>query len=168
MVARLTAIDWTDYATGDKNAASRTLLMREYLRRAALWVEYLGGSERWPFLDIAERVTPAIRADPELLEHLDKFTEENVPEYIARRMCRAAVQWAQLRESSGLQLPDLPDPYEPLVVLYERGGVFFVENGVADFELRRVPLRTWQANLASEPIVEIDPAVLDAVDEGAS
>jgi hypothetical protein len=67
-----------------------------------------------------------------------------------------------------LQLPDLPDPYEPLVVLYERGGVFFVENGVADFELRRVPLRTWQANLASEPIVEIDPAVLDAVDEGAS
>jgi hypothetical protein len=52
-------------------------------------------------------------------------------------------------------------------VLYERGGVFFVENGVADFELRRVPLRTWQANLAPEPVVEVDQAVLDAVDAEA-
>jgi len=43
--------------------------------------------------------------------------------------------------------------------------VFFVENGVADFEMRRVPLRTWQANLTPEPVVEIDQAVLDAANE---
>ncbi|MFH8339955.1 hypothetical protein [Streptomyces sp. AM6-12] len=53
-------------------------------------------------------------------------------------------------------------------MLYERGGVFFVENGVADFELRRVPLRTWQDNLAPEPIVELDPAMLDDVDREAN
>jgi hypothetical protein len=165
MVDRLTAIDWADYATGDKNAASRTLLMREFLRRAALWVDHLGGSERWPFFDIAERVDSSVRADPGLLERLDEFTNANVPEFIARRMCRAAVHWAELRESTEVTLPDLPDPYEPLIVLYERGGVFFVENGVADFEMRRVPLRTWQANLAPEPVVEIDQAVLDAANE---
>ncbi|MYR89602.1 hypothetical protein GTY41_32995 [Streptomyces sp. SID685] len=58
MVNRLTAINWADYAAGDRNVASRTLLMREFLRRAALWVEYLGGSEHWPFFDIAERIGP--------------------------------------------------------------------------------------------------------------
>ncbi|MGW4885301.1 hypothetical protein [Streptomyces murinus] len=168
MVNRLTAINWADYATGDRNAASRTLLMREFLRRAALWVEYLGGSGRWPFFDIAERIDPSTRADPGLIERLDEFTSGNVPEFIARRMCRAAVHWAELRQSTKVELPDLLDPYEPLVVLYERGGVFFVENGVADFELRRVPLRDWQANLAPEPIVEIDPAVLDDVDREAN
>jgi hypothetical protein len=139
MVDRLTAIDWADYAAGDKNAAaSRTLLLREFLRRAALWVEYLSGSERWPFFDIAERVDSSVRADPGLLKRLDEFTNGKVPEFIARRMCRAAVHWTELRESIEVTLPDLPNPYEPLVVLYERGGVFFVENGVADFELRRV------------------------------
>jgi hypothetical protein len=164
MVNRLTAINWTDYATGDKNAASRTLLMREFLRRAALWVDFLGGTERWPFFDMAERVDPSVRADRSLIERLDEFADENIPEFIARRMCRATVHWAELQESTQVRLPDLPNPYEPLVVLYERGGVFFVENGVADFELRRVPLRTWQANLAPEPIVEINTAVLDALD----
>ncbi|MYR89601.1 hypothetical protein GTY41_32990 [Streptomyces sp. SID685] len=74
----------------------------------------------------------------------------------------------RLDEFTKVELPDLLDPYEPLVVPYERGGVFFVENGVADFELRRVPLRDWRANPAPEPIVEIDPAVLDDVDREAN
>ncbi|GHF42125.1 hypothetical protein GCM10010359_50760 [Streptomyces morookaense] len=36
VMERLLAIDWADYAAGDRNAASRALLMREYLRRAAV------------------------------------------------------------------------------------------------------------------------------------
>ncbi len=120
MVDRLTVINWTDYATGDKHEASRTLLMREFLRRTALWVHFLGGTERWPFFNIAERIDPSVRADPGLIERLNEFTEENIPEFIARRMCRAAVHWAELQDSTQVRLPDLPDPYEPLVVLYER------------------------------------------------
>ncbi|WP_437112455.1 hypothetical protein [Streptomyces cinnamoneus] len=165
MMNRLTAINWTDYAAGDRHAVSRTLLMREFLRRAALWVEYLGGSDRWPFIDIAERVDPSVRADEQLIEQLDEFMSDHVPEYNARRACRAAVHWEMLREHTQVGLPDLEDPYEPLIVLYERGGVFFVENGVADFEqLRRVPLRSWQANVATDPIVQLDRSVLDALD----
>ncbi len=167
MVDRLTAINWTDYATGDKHEASRTLLMREFLRRTALWVNFLGGTERWPFFDVAERIDPSVRADPGLIKRLKDFTEENIPEFIARRMCRAAVHWAELQDCTQARLPDLPDPYEPLVVLYERGGVFFVENGVADFASRRVPLRTWRAHLSRAPIVQVDPLVLDAADREA-
>lgn len=165
MMTRLTAINWTDYEAGDRHAVSRTLLMREFLRRAALWVEHLGGSDRWPFLDIAERIDPSVRADEKIIEQLEEFMSDHVPEYNARRVCRAAVHWATLRESTHLELPDLDDPYEPLIMLYERGGVFFVENGVADFEqLRRVPLRSWQANVAREPVVQLDRSVLDALD----
>ncbi|MFI9308352.1 hypothetical protein [Streptomyces triculaminicus] len=167
MSDRLMAIDWMDYAAAERHALSRALLMREFLRRSALWVEYLGGGDRWPFIDFAECVDPSVRADEGLMERLDAFTSANVPDIRARRMCRAATRWTAIRDETQVRLPDLEDPYAPLVMLYERGGAFWVENGVADFELRRVPLRTWQANVSPEPVVPLDRAALDALDSEA-
>lgn len=168
MVDRLMAIDWMDYAAADRHSLSRVLLMREFLRRSAAWVDYLGGSDTWPFIDLAERLDPSVHIDEHLVQQLDEFISENVPEFRARKMCHAAARWAALREQTQVELPDLPDPYEPLVVLYERGGVFSIENRVADFELRRVPLRTWQANVSPEPVIQLDRAVLDARDSEAN
>ncbi|UGY93034.1 hypothetical protein [Streptomyces gobiensis] len=168
MVERLVAIDWTDWDTADDHAVSRSMLLREYLRRAALWVQELGGTDEWPFFDIAERIDPSVPSDQELIDRLEKFTSENVPGLTTRKMCRAAVNWAALQEVAHPRLGELDDPYEPLVMLYARGGGFTVENGVADFLFVPVPLGTWQEHVAEKPVVALDPAMLDALDAESS
>ncbi|MGW2255974.1 hypothetical protein ACWCXH_38400 [Kitasatospora sp. NPDC001660] len=62
-------------------------------------------------------------------------------------------------------MPDLPDPYEPLLLMLERGGWcgLVIENRVADFAIVRVPLGTWHDHLSTEPVVSLDRATLDAL-----
>ena len=43
--ARLRRVDWSTFG---ERTGSRVALMREYLRRSALWSEALGCPERWP------------------------------------------------------------------------------------------------------------------------
>ncbi|MEV5592891.1 hypothetical protein [Streptomyces sp. NPDC052496] len=175
MVDRLLAIDWRDEEAEFEHSASRARLLREYLRRTALWVQELqkgddrpffdvSQSDRWPFFDLAKRVDPSVRADEGLSQRLDDFIDEHVPGALAARLCRAALNWASISRDSLGKLPELPDPFEPLVVLFERGGGFWVENGFVDFVAYRVRLATWQEHLAAAPLTSLDPASLDALD----
>ena len=52
---RLLAINWTPIEGGQK---SHVALIREYLRRAALWAKSLQATEYWPFFDVANFLAP--------------------------------------------------------------------------------------------------------------
>ncbi|MFH8374006.1 hypothetical protein [Streptomyces cyaneofuscatus] len=67
---RLRAIDWDDDQAASRHAHSRALLMREYLRRAALWAKTYGAEESWPFFDIAS-AAPFVTLAPTTLDALD-------------------------------------------------------------------------------------------------
>jgi hypothetical protein len=58
----------------------------------------------------------------------------------------------------------LEDPFEPLILMYERGGGFATENGFVDVDMAGIPLRSWRDHLSSQPIVELDAATLDRLD----
>jgi hypothetical protein len=164
LMKRILAVAWTDSNAADEHAASRSRLMREYLRRAALWADALGGPESWPVFDVAARVDPSVRADAEVVKQLDEFLEDHVPGTTTRAACRAALHWAALRDASQTPLVDLDDPFEPLIMLFERGGGFFVEKGVIDFLFIPVRVGRWQDHVSAEPIVQLDPVALDALD----
>ncbi|MEU9718057.1 hypothetical protein [Streptomyces sp. NPDC047976] len=155
LVGRVTAIDWRarehDFGHGPECAR----LLREYLRRAALWVRELqtdrpgdffdvGQPDRWPFFDLARRVDPSVRADPELLARLDGFLAVHASSPLTGRICRAALNWASLPAGALAPFAGLPDPFEPLVGVFESGGGFWIENGFVDFVECRVRLGTWQ------------------------
>ncbi|MFE2415181.1 hypothetical protein ACFXDE_43370 [Kitasatospora sp. NPDC059408] len=166
---RLTAIDWWDEDAAYAHAPSRSRLFREYLRRSALWAQAYQADRNWPFVDLAVHVDPHVRIDAELAAELDAFLEANVWHIRAKGVCRAALRWAALLDTSTVRLPDLPDPFEPLLLMLERGGwCLVIENRVADFATLRVPLGTWQDHLSTEPVVQLERSALDALDARAT
>jgi hypothetical protein len=165
MLDRLLAVRWDD----ERDVwlqKSRGMLMLEYLRRAACWAKEVDATGQWPFFDIATHIDPAIRADPELVNELEAALDAKVWFPPVRRTCLAALHWEALVATPGVLLPNLPDPFEPLLLMYERGGGFIIQNGFIELPVTGVPRRTWQHHLKPDQIVELDPATLDALDRG--
>ena len=113
-------------------------------------------------------IAPAIASDLPISVDLDAQVDEelraNGALSHARRLSQAALHWAALRDASPAASDAFPDPYQPLLMLFERGGGFHMENGVADFEFIRVPLKTWRDHYAVTPVVELDSKSLDHLD----
>ncbi|MBV1852020.1 hypothetical protein [Catellatospora tritici] len=158
-IARLRAVNWSDAGVYNR-MRSRSLLMREHLRRAAWWLQRYP-SDRWPFPDLAAAINPAVRADPVLVDQVEEITGG---EFVVRAVCLDALHWYTLRSLPGVVLPDLPDPFEPLLVLLERGGGFTLISGYVDVGLALVPRWDVARHLSGEQIVELDSAVLDKID----
>ncbi|WP_406117957.1 hypothetical protein [Streptomyces anulatus] len=76
---RLKAIDRADNVAAFQHTHSRALLMREYLRRAALWAQAHGAEQSWPFFDIAERVDGNITTPPDVTEDLKRLLMDLAP-----------------------------------------------------------------------------------------
>ncbi|WP_280725657.1 hypothetical protein [Kitasatospora sp. MAA4] len=164
MANRLVAVKWTDPEGAYAHDWSRVLLMREYLRRAALWAEAYRIEDEWPFFDLAARIDPSVRADPALVAWMEEALDGRVGLPIAYDSCFRALHWAALLDAGLEQLPALDDPFEPLIMLFERGGGFGTENRSADFSLAMVRFKTWDQHLNPEPIVALDHDVLDELD----
>ncbi|MEU2675208.1 hypothetical protein ABZ622_41820 [Streptomyces sp. NPDC007164] len=168
VLERLRSVDWYgDRDLADSHSRSRALLMREYLRRAALWAQAYGAREEWPFFDVTEFVDPAFRLDPEVESELEDYLAHNVGTPSTARTCRGAVRWAALRAWSKAALPELPDPYEPLLLMYGRGGGYSIEEFI-DLYGVMIPYGNFESNLNAEPFPTPAPSTLDALDAGAA
>ncbi|MET9663531.1 hypothetical protein [Streptomyces sp. NPDC006510] len=163
VLERLRAIDWSDDSAAYEHANSRALLMREYLRRAARWAQAYGAEESWPFFDIAEHVAPEVRTPSDIAAELEEVLTGLAPSSL-KKTCRGAVRWAVLRDAGGELSRDLPDdPYEPLLLMYERGGGYFVEEFI-DLNGAMLRLGTVESSLSARPFLTLAPATLDALD----
>jgi hypothetical protein len=157
VAGRLASVDWE----GDwERSRSRVTLMREFLRRSALWAGELG-SEDWPFLDVAALVDPSVRADPQTVERVAAVASVHQP--VVGDTCAWALRSAALRDAD-VRFPELPDPFEPLVVMYERGGGFSRQAGLfIQVDAANLPIGDRADRAARKPVV-IDPVELDALD----
>ncbi len=160
---RLLAVDWTGAASFD-HAPSRARLMREYLRRSAWWARALDAVAEWPFFDIAAHIAPEVQVPQHLAQQLEDLISARVGWPSVARACRAALHWAALTDAKTPLKYGLDDPYEPLVLLFERGGGFTTEHGFIDLHGASIPRRTWQNHLVAEPIVAFTQSALDALD----
>ncbi|MER6303777.1 hypothetical protein ABT247_30055 [Kitasatospora sp. NPDC001539] len=166
MVDRLKAVCWKSPGEAFEKGYSRAALMKEYFRRAALWVDICGEPQQWPFFDLAEIVNPDIRADPAVIADVEDFIDEACGSSYAMDSGSAAVHWAALTSAPEVQLPPFPDPFEPLLRLYERGGAGFAfANGFVDFGMIMVPRGNWRMHLSLTPVIELNDETLDALDE---
>jgi hypothetical protein len=162
-LARLSAVDW-DRVAFDRRE-SRVALMREYLRRAALWARELDAASAWPFFDIAALIAPDLQPLQELTEELETLIYERVGWPSVQTCCRAALRWATLLDS-GYPIPaGLPEPYEPLLLLFERGGEFYTEHGFIELDGASIMRKPMADYLSDKPVLaSLDPDYLDALD----
>lgn len=162
MVERLRAVKWDDDAAFAQQA-SRARLTREFLRRTAQWALTLGAEQGWPFSDLAGAVDPEVAVDPALLARLEPDESSGDPYPVQPDIATAIVRWAALGDLPRQRFPQLDDPYEPMLALFDRGGGYargagFIELGFVSFPIRSVAERA-----GLEP-VPIDAATLDALD----
>lgn len=109
MLERLRAIDWSDDSKAFEHANSRALLMREYLRRAALWARAYGAERSWPFFDIAEHVDAAVQTPPEVATNLAEILSGlGPPPSGPRAEVRSGGRCSGMRRSSGLVICRIP------------------------------------------------------------
>jgi hypothetical protein len=164
-LARLFAVNWKDDTSFDHRSA-RMRLMREFLRRSAWWAERFTAPSAWPFYDIAEYVAPQVPNPQRLGERLEELISARIGWPAAAVACRAALHWAALVDAGALPEGG-EDPYEPLLLFFERGGLFTTGNGFIEVYGGSVRLRPWPEYLGKEP-ADISPealAALDAKDE---
>lgn len=176
------------YEVSDHRLTSSVLLVKEYLRRSALWALAMDCAEGGQVFDIAqllalgngdERPLPgytlldpephSLRADPleqrilALRQHLRG--SEYAVSWQMERCLLWHLRWVTLAADPAVTGFDLPVPYEPLVVLYERGGWFQMRHGEFDF----YPLGGFRPGTTAryadqEPVVSLDPIDLDRID----
>jgi hypothetical protein len=163
-LARLLAVDWKS-TQAFEHRRSRVKLMKEYVRRAALWARELGGGKPWPFFDIAALIAPDVHPPQEMADQLEVLIYDRIGRLWTQDCCRAALRWAALLDSGSPIPAGLPDPYEPLLLMFERGGGFITEHGFIDVDGAAVPRLTMADYLSDEPVLaSLDPGFLDALD----
>ncbi len=160
---RILAIKWEP---DDSRVNSHIALLREYLRRAALWAKALDCIDEWPFFDVAAHICPLECADDTNVKVLNThFTE--TPFYVAgmiEKTCEWFLHWERVKNLPKVSEVTLPEPYEPLIIMYERGGIFSMEHGFFDFAVGSFPRGKWQQYEEIIPLLKLDTITLDRVD----
>jgi hypothetical protein len=165
MADRLRAIDYERH--GDK-AWSKAALLREYFRRAARWADAYACEARTPFFDIAACVNPHVRADQAVVNSVLQDVESGTRNAITR-VAPFILHWAAARAAAGDNVPpQLEDPFEPLILLFERDGGFHTENGEVNLEYLAAPMRGWRAFASKPPMPSFAPQDLDEIDRAGS
>ncbi|MDT0326820.1 hypothetical protein [Nocardiopsis lambiniae] len=161
LAVRIHAIDWNGNLD---HTRSRVLLMREYLRRMALWTRTLD-ARGWPFYDLAEFAAPGIRATDEIVQGV-KDNPDIVRQFpTVGKTCAWALHLAAARDA-GASLPDLPDPFEPLIRMYERGGGFSLSTtGTIDIDGAGIHRGTLLHHLGDTPKAPETDTELNALDD---
>jgi hypothetical protein len=60
--------------------------------------------------------------------------------------------------------PGLEDPFEPLLLMFDRGGGWTIEAGFIDVDGSAIRQRTWLDHLTASPAVTLDRSTLEAFD----
>ena len=185
-IDRVGKIEWRHDSA---RLGSHAALMREYLRRAAVCAEALGRTGDWPWYDAAARLTlPGV--DPRLLpgyvfldpepEYRGPGTDPQEDKIIAlnRHMsggqdrptasmwntCLWHIRWEAVRSHPALAPLGLPNLYEPLIVMYERGGWFRLEHAYIDLGEMMIAI-SFRNALQRTPLPAEDGPGLDRLDE---
>lgn len=159
LAARLERADWV--GSFDRTR-SRVALMREFLRRSALWARATGSTE-WPFFDIAERIDPLARIDDELVKSIVEKVGLQQP--VVLDTIKWTLNFAVLSDIRS-DLPDLPSPFEPLILMFERGGTFSLDgSGHIEVDMAAIPRGTVEQALERVPL-DMDGTSLDTLDAG--
>ena len=167
LLDRLGRVDFqSDYATRKAHSGSRNRLMTEFLRRMALWVEHYQWTDSWFAFDIAEVVDARYRAPLDVESALSELAEQRTGSFgPVPRTLDGMVRLAAMRDDPAITLPELPDPYEPLLAFYQRGGGFVTEHGGVDTGSVTIPRKPPAVYIEKfKPLTDFSSAARDALD----
>ncbi|NXY97206.1 hypothetical protein HYE82_23085 [Streptomyces sp. BR123] len=159
LAGRLEGVDWL--GSFDRTR-SRVALMREFLRRSALWARATGSPE-WPFFDIAARIDPSVRIDADIVKEIAEKAGLQQP--VVLDVLEWSLNFAVLSDIRA-DLPDLPEPFAPLILMFERGGGFGLDgSGHIEVDMAAISKGSLEDALERTPL-DLSEASLSALDAG--
>lgn len=131
-------------------------LMAEYIRRIVNIMQRLPQIEvrGRPFFDIAYDINPNIRADEKTIHEVTLYSPEKNMHVWTQRVCEWALHFAALQDSNSQNESLHQSPYESLIVLFEKGGVFTVKGEIL-IGGGSISTSEWWRRFGSNPIVEL-------------
>jgi hypothetical protein len=167
---RLLSVKWKADPTRFK---SHNALLNEYFRRSSLWAKAFDAPNDWPIIDIASHIDSTIHIDKTVIqvwhEHLSHLSKDNRMPSEMEWLLEAALRWPPVEANQLTDHFKLPKPYEPIVVMDERGGFFYRSHeGIEITFVTTMSYRSWQAYDKDVPYDSIEVSELDKIDFGGS
>jgi hypothetical protein len=130
-LSRLLRIDWSRLAKPetDIHAGSNFRLTSEFLRRMTIWGELLH-ADRWPWINVARSMFPLENHAISEIEVFSNAVSKYGLDFWVRSPCIWYLQWNSVRQRGEILEFKLPDPYEPLILSFERGNSLSQEHGI--------------------------------------
>lgn len=132
---KIKSIDWTiggseDRKVSDQHLKSNSRLLLEHFHRLALWCDSLQAWSHWPSVDMLRLFNLNIDDERERDEiHNQLALDASYLGYQAWLDWDKWFHWLLVKEYATKAFPHLPDPFEPLIRMYERGGTYYTEHG---------------------------------------
>ncbi|WP_298914721.1 hypothetical protein [uncultured Nostoc sp.] len=133
-IQRLKQVKWFNDSY-DYNQETCKLLVREWLRRMALWGKALNATQKWPFISIVDEIFGEREiSEPVIIEI---FGEQEISESVLAEITVFLrdrvniyttiaslwyIRWSGVKNQREVTQFNLPAPYEPLIVFFELGG----------------------------------------------
>jgi len=117
-------------------------LLREHFRRLSLVLVRVGSGQYWPggcpVFDLLRSVDSLAEVDDPRIELcMTELTSTGNIIWPQLQTCRSYLRWTAASRVRDSVQRGLPEPYEPLLLMYENGGWFALANdGRADIDLR--------------------------------
>lgn len=166
---RINSINWK-YNDPHKEG-SHMLLFKEFLRRAALLAELFEildvPGTGWPMLNYATYFDSSLELED---EEIDALAEElhvgGFPFWYSSRVCIYFIHWIIIQDRPEVVAVNIPNPYEPLLTLYERGGTFQRDkDGTWEFSFTAFFIGSSSSHVSSIPVIELDETSLENVEK---
>ncbi len=149
-----------------EHGGSNWLLITEYYHRAALWAKALQCASEWPYFDVSSKVAPKFSIDEETEKKVEDFlSEHHLDAHTMKIPLLGALRWAALNSQAIPTSFNLPDPYEPMLLAYERGSLVQIEHCFVDVGGFTFSLKPLSYYIEKEPLPTLNPTWLDQVDE---
>ena len=118
-----------------KSIGSCVLLFKEFCRRMALWSDTMFLKDHWPLFDITSNIDSSWEIDYNQLS--DYLKEKNITIFspTSNQIIKWFIHWEGNKNKELIKQFNLPDPYEPVITLLERGGDIHKEGGFFEFLL---------------------------------
>ncbi len=133
-------------------------VLKEYLRRQAIWADAVGKLGLWPFGDLAEAIAPGYSFP--LANEATRLFPKNILMPWTKNHWFWLFKFYEIASSRNiLELFRLPDPCEPLLLLLSHGRNPHKENGSIVMWMYQVGLSNSQAEYSAFPtFIEMEEA----------
>jgi hypothetical protein len=97
-----------------------------------------------------------VRADATITHSLFQYLREvkHTGEFV-EKVCEWSLHWAALKETSETETFELPDPYEPLLILLEEGGIFYRDHSKIAVDGRTISNVNWLSYADRSPYLDV-------------